>query len=75
MNEYLAFGKLTLWVNKKVTAENEQEAMMKIDSTVGHLVINLNSIEIEDVAGAKHKLEVDDFYIEWEEVVDENVPI
>lgn len=67
MTKFRVYGQATVWVAKEVEAENEQEAMMKIDSMAGDLVADLRSIEIQNVDGEKHKLEVDNFHIKWEE--------
>jgi ribosomal protein L20A (L18A) len=67
MKKFKVFGQATVWVTKEVEAENEQEAMMKINSMAGDLVADVRSIEIQNVDGENHKLEVDNFHIKWEE--------
>ncbi|GLH62421.1 hypothetical protein [Parageobacillus sp. G301] len=75
MKKFKVYGQATVWMVKEVEAENEQEAMMKIDSMVGNLVADVDRMNIKTVDGEEHEVEVDNFEIKWEEAVDENVPI
>ena len=67
MNEYLQFGRVVLDVSTIVKASNRQEALQKICTLINELNTNIRNINIETFDGAVHRLNVDNFHIEWED--------
>lgn len=67
MNEYLQFGRVVLDVSTIVKASNRQEALQKICALINELNTNIRNINIETFDGAVHRLNVDNFHIEWED--------
>lgn len=66
MNNYHVFGTLTLNVSMNLSANNEEEARQKVNMMLSTLNLNVCDFIIETVDGKKHKLNVNDFHIEWE---------
>ncbi len=70
MNEFFTFGRIILDVSTEVLATNEEEALQKIRRLINELNTNVSNIEIETVNGKVHKLDVNNFHIEWEEALE-----
>lgn len=67
MNEYLQFGRIVLDVSTIVKASNRQDALKKICTLINELNTNIRNINIETFDGAVHRLNVDNFHIEWDD--------
>jgi hypothetical protein len=67
MKDFKIYGQGNMWLTGEVKAANEQEAMMKIDSTMGDLVIDSIRVIIKTIDGKEYELKADEFFIKWQE--------
>ena len=70
MNNYLPFGTLTLNVSTNVLAESYHKALQQINELINELNVDISSIKIKTVDGKVHKLDVNNFHIEWEDILE-----
>lgn len=68
MNKFTSFGSIVLNVSTQVLAANHSEALQKICVLINELNANIRNINIETTDGVVHRLNVDNFHIEWEDV-------
>lgn len=68
MNKFTSFGSVVLNVSTQVLATNHSEALQKICILINELNANIRNIDIETIDGTVHRLNVDNFHIEWEDV-------
>lgn len=68
MNKFTSFGTIFLNVSTQVLADNQREALQKIYTLINELNANIRNIDIETIDGTVHRLNVDNFHIEWEDV-------
>lgn len=68
MDKFTSFGSIVLNVSTQVSAENQKEALQKIYTLINELNANIRNIDIETIDGTVHRLNVDNFHIEWEDV-------
>ena len=68
MDKFTLFGSIVLNVSTQVSAKNQSEALQKIYTLINELNASIHNIDIETIDGAVHRLNVDNFHIEWEGV-------
>lgn len=68
MDKFTSFGTIILNVSTQVLANNQREALQKIYTLINELNANIRNIDIETIDGTVHRLNVDNFHIEWEDV-------
>ena len=68
MDKFTSFGTIVLNVSTQVLANNQREALQKIYTLINELNANIRNIDIETIDGTVHRLNVDNFHIEWEGV-------
>lgn len=68
MDKFTSFGTIVLNVSTQVLANNQSEALQKIYTLINELNVNIHNIDIETIDGTVHRLNVDNFHIEWEDV-------
>ena len=68
MYKFTSFGSIVLNVSTQVLANNQREALQKIYTLINELNANIYNIDIETIDGTVHRLNVDNFHIEWEDV-------
>ncbi|STO12766.1 Uncharacterised protein [[Flavobacterium] thermophilum] len=68
MNKFTSFGSIVLNVSTQVLAKSQSEALQKIYALINELNANIRNIDIETIDGTVHRLNVDNFHIEWEDV-------
>lgn len=68
MDKFTLFGSIVLNVSTQVSAKNKREALQKIYTLINELNANIRNIDIETIDGTVHRLNVDNFHIEWEDV-------
>lgn len=68
MDKFTSFGTIVLNVSTQVLANNQREALQKIYTLINELNANIRNIDIETIDGTVHRLNVDNFHIEWEDV-------
>lgn len=68
MDKFTSFGTIFLNVSTQVLADNQREALQKIYTLINELNANIRNIDIETIDGTVHRLNVDNFHIEWEDV-------
>ncbi|MBE2919994.1 hypothetical protein HPK02_14670 [Anoxybacillus flavithermus] len=68
MDKFTSFGTIVLNVSTQVSANNQSEALQKIYTLINELNANIRNIDIETIDGTVHRLNVDNFHIEWEDV-------
>ena len=68
MDKFTSFGTIVLNVSTQVLANNQREALQKIYTLINELNANIRNIDIETIDGTVHRLNVDNFHIEWKDV-------
>lgn len=68
MKKFNALGTLTLNVSMDVLANDHEEAMAKLYSLISELNLHITETKVQTLDGTEHKLDVHDYYIEWEDV-------
>ena len=70
MKEYVAQYTITLNVSKKIEAENMVDAATKAMTTICALGLNLDNIKFKTIHGAEIEVDVDNFYVEFDDIYD-----